>query len=329
LASRLRSALPWLGTVALLGYLAWTTDVDTVARAFGDVSLLGVLLVGLLGTAATFATDTWCVSLAFSRFVCPLAYREALPVKATSYFLNILNYNAALVGMAFYVKRSKDAPFWKSLGSLFLLNVADILALCVMLAFGLLLTVGSDTLDAATLGVAWLVVAGGLGGGFLGLALLRLDIPIPLLSRLLRSELLSALSRVTVPTLLLFVALRVLFLAQYLLAQYAFLKLFDIPVPLDRLLVYLPLLTFIQIIPISISGLGTVQLVMRHFFAPYVLVDAGHAFGVVDACSTAGIFAFLIFRVLLAYLFLGKLSREVIAKAGSVGREMDSQPENS
>jgi len=317
-----------MGTAALLCYLGWTTDIPTVLAAFSDVNLPLVLGVALVGTATTFATDSLCVSLAFSRFVSPLCYREALPVKATSYFLNILNYNAALVGMALYVKRSKGAPFWKALGSLFFLNVTDILALCTTLAIGLVVTTGTDTLAPATLGVAWLIVVGGLCGGALGLLMLRLNIKIPVLTRIMKADVLAPLTQVKATQLLGFVGLRIFFLLQYFVCQYAFLPLFGITVPFARLLVYLPILTFIQIVPISISGLGTVQLVMRHFLSGYVAVAAAEPFAVVDACSTAAIFGFLLFRVLLAYAFLGKLSREVIAQAGSIhGREDDQEQE--
>jgi len=156
-----KRVLPWAGTVAIVGYLVISTDMDTVLESFSDVSIPGVLLVALAGTLATFLTDTWCVSLAFSKFVCPVTWREAAPIKATSYFLNILNYNVALVGMAFYLQRSRSAPFWKSLGSLFFINLMDILALCLVLAFGLLLNWGDDGLDATTRTIAWALVAGG------------------------------------------------------------------------------------------------------------------------------------------------------------------------
>jgi len=305
-----------VGTVLLLGYLAYTTDLDTVSSSLADVSILAVLAVALVGTLLTFLTDSLCVSLAFSRFVCPVSYREALPIKATSYFLNILNYNVALVGMAFYVQRSKQAPFWKSLGALFFLNLMDILALSVLLCAGLLVNWGTDTIAPATQLVAWAIVGGGIAGFSILVAMCRWNLKIPILSRVLKFELLAPLAELDLITVVKFVALRVLFLLQYLAAQYLFLMLFGVDVPLVRLLVYLPLLTFIQIVPVSISGLGTTQLVMRHFYARYVVSAAAYPAGVIDAFSTAAIFGFIVFRIVVAYLFLGEFSREVIRKAG-------------
>ena len=311
--------LPWIGTGLILVYLGATTDLDTVADALADVNIWAVLGLGLGGTLLTFLTDAYCVKLAFSRFVFPVTYREALPIKATSYFLNILNYNLALVGMAFYLQRARQAPFWKSLGSMFFLNVMDILGLCILLAIGLITTWGSDTLAPATQLIAWAMVAGGVCGFALLVAMCKLNLQIPVLSRVLKLEMLTPFSELDTLTVVRFIGLRILFLLQYLAAQYIFLRLFGVDIPVVRLLVYQPLLTFIQIIPISISGLGTTQVVMRHFYSPYVGSGSHHP-GIIDAFSTTSIFAFLVFRLLVAYLFLGDLSREVIKHAGDAER---------
>lgn len=314
--SRWKKFLPWVGTAVILVYLGTTTDLRTVTDALADINIWAVLALGFGGTLVTFLTDSYCVKLAFSRFVCPVTYREALPIKATSYFLNILNYNLALVGMAFYLQRSKQAPFWKSLGSMFFLNVMDILGLCVLLAIGLLATWGTDTLATATQLVAWAMVAGGVCGFTLLVAMCKLNLRIPVLSRILKLEMLTPFSELNALIVVQFVALRILFLLQYLAAQYVFLRLFGVEIPVIRLLVYQPLLTFVQIIPISISGLGTTQVVMRHFYSPYVSAGPRYPSGIIDAFSTTSIFAFLFFRLLVAYFFLGDFSREVIKQAG-------------
>jgi uncharacterized membrane protein YbhN (UPF0104 family) len=315
--SRSKRFLPWLGTAVLLSYLGFTTDIDTVRNSLAEVNIWAVLAVALVATVTTFVTDAWTVSRAFSRFVCPVTYREALPIKATSYFLNILNYNVALVGMAFYLQRSRQAPFWRSLGSLFFLNLVDILGLCVLLAVGLLATMGTDTLDGPTQALAWVMAAGGFGGFSLAVAVIKLNVRIPVISRILKLELLAPLADLDALTVVRFLGMRIALLLQYVASQYLLLQLFGIDVPVLRLLVYNSLLTFVQIVPISVSGLGTVQVVMRHFYAPYVLSATSKAAAVVDACSTTGIFGFIIFRILVAYLFLGELSRQIIRGAGA------------
>jgi len=329
LGKTLRRLLPWAGTVLLLGYLGWTTDLDAVGHALSEVSILAALAVALVGTLLTFLADSYCVGRVFSRFVLPVGFREALPIKATSYFLNILNYNAALVGMAFYLQASRKAPFWKSLGALFFLNLVDIHALCVLLGCGLVLNLGAEFLSAGELTVAWGAVAGGIGGFWLLVLTCRFDIRLPVISRVLRLDLLRPLAEARVADVLVLTGLRMLFLLLYIGSQYLFLRLFGVAVPALRLLVYMPLLTFIQIIPISVSGLGAPQLVMRHFYAPYVKSPAGGAEGVIDAFSTTSIFGFVMFRVLVAYLFLGEFSREVIERAGRAAENGETEPTSS
>jgi uncharacterized membrane protein YbhN (UPF0104 family) len=313
--ARFKRILPWLGTGVLLAYMGTTTDLETVADSLADVSIVGVILLAAFGTLFTFLIDSFCVAQTFSRFVCKVTYREALPIKATSYFLNILNYNVALVGMAFYLQRSKKAPFWRSLGSLFFLNVMDILTLCVLLTIGLLATWGTDALEPAIEAVAWLMAAGGFGGFALLVLMLKLDLKIPVISRMLKLEMLAPLADLDVLTVIRFLGLRMCLLLTYLGSQYILLQLFGVDVPLLRLTVYNSLITFVQIVPISVAGLGTVQVVMRHFYAPYVQRLTSNAAAVVDAYSTTSIFSFVIFRVIVAYFFLGEFSREVIRDA--------------
>jgi hypothetical protein len=307
-----RGLLPWVATALAVAWLAWTTDFDTFVAALADMSIPAAVAIAVAGMLVTFLTDAWCVKLVLSRFVAPVSFREALPIKATSYFLNVLNYNLALVGMAFYVQRSRNAPFWKALGSLFFLNLVDILALCVLLAFGLLLNRGTDTIEPALLSVSWLLVAGGLGGFLVAVLLLRAGIRVPLLSRLLRFELLAPLTEFDLRSLALLLLVRVLFLCEYLVAQYLFLRLFAIDVPVARLFVYLPLLTFVQVLPVNALSLGPIQHVTRHFYLRYVPATVTFPNGVLDAFSTISALAFNLCRIIVAWVFLGDLSREVI-----------------
>ncbi len=313
--ARLKRLLPWLGTGILLAYMATTTDLETIGHSLAEVNIVAVILLAAFGTLATFLIDSFCVAKAFSRFVCKVSYREALPIKATSYFLNVLNYNLALVGMAFYLKRSRQAPFWNSLGSLFFLNVMDILTLCVLLCVGLAATHGTGVLDTATEVVAWLMAAGGFGGFALVVLMLKLDLHIPVLSKLLKLQMLAPLADLNFITVVYFLGLRICLLLTYLGSQYILLQLFSIDVPLLRLVVYNSLITFVQIVPISVAGLGTVQVVMRNFYAPYVVQATKQTAAVVDAYSTTSIFSFVIFRLIVAYFFLGEFSSEVIRDA--------------
>jgi len=316
-----KRALPWVGSGVLVTYMALTTDLQGVADALEsvDVVLLGLLLV--FGTLIAFFTDTVGVAMGFRAFVAPVTFRETIPIKATSYFLNVLNYNAALAGMALYLDRSRNVGFWKALGALMFVNVVDLFGVLLLLSIGMAISLGTDTFSPG-LGFTLRVIAwGGLAAFVAGAAWFRSDLPLPVFGRLRTKALFVPIRAASLGTWGRLIAVRLLLQGLYLLVAYAQLVLFDIDVPFHRLLAYVPLLTFIQIVPISISGIGTTQLAARQFYGPYVAAAGRSPRAVVDACTSTGIVGFLLLRVIIAYFFLGELSRDIIRKRADVPEE--------
>jgi len=322
-----KRVLPWVGSAVLVTYMIRTTDMGGVADALGsvDLPLLAVLMV--LATLLTFFTDTAGITAAFRALVCPVTFRETLPIKATSYFLNILNYNAALAGMALYLNRSRGVGFWRALGALMFVNVVDLLGVLVTLSLGMIFVLGqgafSPGIESILQGLAW----GGLAGVVVGTLWFRSDLPLPVLGWLRNKALFAPLREASLGTWGHLLVLRLALQAQYLAVQYVLLLMFDIHVPFLHVVAYLPVLTFIQIVPISISGLGTTQLAARSFYEPFVVAVARSPRAVVDATTTTGIIGFLLVRGVLAYFFLGELSRDIIRHGAPAPEEpLDDAP---
>ncbi len=310
-----KRALPWVGSAILLTYMAMTTDLQGVADAFGSVDpvLLGLLLV--VGTLVAFFCDTIGVAMSFRAFVAPVTFRETIPIKATSYLLNVLNYNAALAGMALYISRSRRVGFWKALGALMFVNVVDLFGVLLFLSVGLAITMGTDTFPPA-LGLSLRAVAwGGIVAFVAGAAWFRSDLPLPVLGALRTKALFIPIREAGLGTWGRILAARMLLQGQYILVAWALLLVFDIQGPFGRRLAYVPGLTSSQSGPSACSGSGTTQLAARQFYAPYVAATGRGAHAVVDACTTTGIVGFLLLRVVIAYFFLGELSRDIIRKA--------------
>jgi len=307
-----RRLLPWAGSAVLVTYMIHTTDLRGVGDALAAVDLPLLALLMVAATAATFVTDAAGVAAALRAVFGRASLREVLPAKATSYFLNILNYNAALAGMALVFHRSRGVGFWRAAGALMLVNVVDLLGVLVLLAAGLAVNAGcgafTEGLEVTLRWLAW----GGLAAFLGGVAWFRSGLPLPLLGGLRRRALFAPLREVSRTAWIRLLGLRLLLLGQYLAVQWALLRLFGVPVPARHLLAYVPVLTFLQIVPISISGLGTTQLAAREFYGPFVATAAGSPHAVVDAATTAGIAGFLVLRILLGYLFLGDLSRDIL-----------------
>lgn len=316
-----KRVLPWAGSAVLVTYMVRTTDLGGVGDALNSVNLPLLAAFTVLATLVCFFTDTAGITAAFRAVVCPVTFRETLPIKATSYFLNILNYNAALAGMALYLNRSRGVGFWRALGALLFVNVVDLLGVLVTLSLGMILVIGqgafSPGLEIILRGIAW----GGLAGFVAGTLWFRSDLPLPALGWLRNKALFAPIREASLGTWVRLLALRLVLQGQYLAVQYVLLLIFDIPVPFLHLVAYLPVLTFIQIVPVSISGLGTTQLAARHFYTPYVVAVARSPRAVVDAATTTGIVGFLLVRVVLAYFFLGELSRDIIRSGATAPEE--------
>ena len=63
-------------------------------------------------------------------------------------------------------------------------------------------------------------------------------------------------------------------------------------------------------LPISVSGVGSTQLLMRQFYAPFV-VTAAAAGPVIDAYSTLQIATYLVVRIAVALPFFGPIAAEL------------------
>lgn len=326
ISSRAKRLIPWVGAALLLTYIGLTTHWESAWQAIKQADFLPILSIVAIGTLITFAVDTLGVMLAVRQFVAKVTWRQTLPVKATSYLLNVINYNAALVGMAWYFKRIRDVSFWRAFGCLFVLNFMDILALAVLAAVGLLLNMGSDALDPVAVGLAWTFVLGAAAGFPLMIFTIQLGLRIPILSTIAKWQMLAPFREFrwrALPTLL---ASRLALLLGYFTIQFCFFPQFGVHVPFAVMFFYFPLGTLVQAIPIAPSGLGTMHAFNRFAYSAYVDPGLGASDGVLDACTTSQIILGLLVRVVVAWAFMGKFSKEVIQQASQGAEAPEELP---
>ncbi len=309
---QLRRWLPPLGTIALVGYLVWSTDRDAAMDAFrqADVAMACAVLAAV--TVSTWLYDgvclTWLIGLTLGHRGDgeALRLRDVLPIKAASYVLNIVNYNAATVGMAWVVARRKKVGMLESLAALAVLSYIDLVALSALLVLGLALS--ADALaDQPQLVERLSVVAGAVFVLALGvLLLLQSPLRHRWLERLRSLAILRPIAAVAPRSMLMGVLMRALFVMGYVANSYGVMLAFGMEPRLDLLLLYVPILSVVGVVPLSISGLGTTQILMRTFYAP--MVTDGRAAGpVIDAFSTVVIIGFILARLVVALPFLPRI----------------------
>ncbi len=258
-----RRVVPWLVAICILAVLLRRAGAASLRDAVGNADLVLLLGATALCTLGMFALDVLALSRVVSWFNCPTAMREIAPVKAAAYLINILNYNAGSGAIALWLARHKRVPFLEAASAVLFINVVDALVLVAFMAVGLpVLRPPMRAGVAMVIGIAVLAFTGNLlywraGVDFLVLRRLR-EWPIFKSFRQARIAHYARLAAIRVPFDLLFIA-----------NHWAGLRAFGVAAPPLMVLAYVPVISFISIVPITVSGLGTVQAAVVVLFKPY------------------------------------------------------------
>lgn len=303
--------LPWVVTAALVVYLVHTTDLPRAWEALRRANIALLVLYSLLTVAIAYIVDTFSLKLAFSRFHHETTMGDLLPVKAASYLLNILNYNAAAGSIALMMKVRREVPVVEGLGTMLWVSVVDLAILNLMALVGtLFVDLGSGAFAVRAVNV-------GIIGAFVGsLIYWNGGFDFFVLGRLRGWRVFNGFRVAALRDYATIGLVRVVLIVVYILSNWLVLPLFGIPIPLHALFVYIPILALINVLPISVSGLGTGQVVMRVLFSSYVILEAAQhtrelTDPVVDAFSTAFIIVQLVFRIALGLVCLPIVSRDI------------------
>ncbi len=314
---RIRQIVPLVGTVLLLGYLGFTTDFAKLRDNLSQANLGQYAIVLCVGTIVAWLYDTACVTWLVAQTLGahgkPLKLRELLPVKAASYAINAISYPLATLAISWAVARRKKVPFLQATGALAVLAYLDVLALGGMVAAGLLISpevIASQAGLQRPVQIATLLI---LGGGVAGIAVVQSKWSWPMLQRLQRIQLLQPIVHIAPRKLLLGFVLRTGLLLIYAATNFMIMRCFGMQPQWGRLLVVMPFLTVLGAIPLSVSGLGTTQIPMRAFYAPFV-TDGRPVAPVIDAFSSAMLLGFGAVRLVLAAPFLRGILAELREK---------------
>ena len=260
---------------------------DAIARA----DLLPFLGLMASFSLAFFLVDTFVLTKMLNWFHGPIAYRELLPVRATTYLVSIVNTQLAQGALGVYVHRRFLTPLGQifgTVGVLILLEVTQLVlfATAGMLAYPSVVPLGLlwSPIGVAVVWVVLLLVA----HGKLGPAKLSDHVLFQTLRRTRASQLVTVLGlKASVFLLSLFI-------------HSAALGLFGIHIPLLRLLAFLPIVFMTAALPVTVAHLGTSQAAWIYFFSDYA------AEADLLAYSLASHLTFMLANGSLGLLFLPK-----------------------
>jgi len=291
-----------------VAYILSTLDLNQVAHAFARAQVLPLAVALVLGAWVVFLGDSLTLRLLFNRFVGLTPLREVLSVKGASYFLNAINYNAAAGGMALFISKKRGAPFLQALSALLWLNFVDVLVLTLMAGVGLWL--GQDLVPEQHRRVLVWVVLGATGISTGALAYWRLGWDFFVLGRLRSWRIFDAFRRAQGGDYLVMMAARGSFILLYVVLALVTLPTFDIHVPFLSLLLYVPILTFVQIVPVQVSGLGAIQELMIAFYGPYAAASVSDPRAQVFAWTLVIGPVMVLIRLGIGYLFMGSVAQD-------------------
>lgn len=261
--------------VARLWPLAVTIVIFTViflripfGRFLG--ALAGARLLPFLGLMATFSLcfflmDTFVLLKMLRWFHGPIAYRELLPVRASTYLVSIVNTQLAQGALALYIHHRFLTPLGEIGSTVVILILIEVTQLVLfatagMLAFpaevppGLLYV---PLAVAAVWVVLWLATHG------------VVSLPGGLGRQLRENAIFRTFRRATPGQCLAVLGLKAPIFLLSLLIHNAALGLFGIEIPLLRLLAFLPIVFMMGALPVTVAHLGTSQAAWIFFFNDY------------------------------------------------------------
>jgi hypothetical protein len=254
---RLRRLLPWLvGAVILLALL----------HRVPFAALRGGLAHGPWGLLVAYTLPFIVVTLvadAYATGVCLRIAGEPRPfltltlVRGATYLLGLLNYALGQGGIGLYLHRTGVRPV-RGTGIVLFLLVVNFGALAAGAALGLALSDGPWA--AGLRGTALGILAAGIT--YLGVVALRPAF-------LSRREVLAPLFAAGPLGHLAALAGRMPHLLLLILGHWGALWIWGIPVPPGQALARMPVVLLASVVPLSPSGLGTVQAAQVLLFSPY------------------------------------------------------------
>ena len=263
--------------------------VDTIAHGRWALYLLLMAPYSLVYTLV----DTLALQQAVAWFNVRVPYRDILPVRATAYIFSLLHTMLGQGGIAVYLHRRHNLPFWQITGTIVFIALVEVYQLAFYSFVGAIVSREPSA--------PWLVY--GVMAGYLAVHLWFFSRPRR--GRIAEVPVLTAFRRARPWHYLALGLLKTPNVLAAVVVHWLALPLFGLHVPLLALLTYLPIIFFFAALPIAAAHLGPSQIAWPYFLGAY----ADRA-GLV-AYSLAAHLTFMLMNALIGICFLRRAGREL------------------
>jgi hypothetical protein len=294
----LARAVPWLVTALIFGLIFSRVPFAAVWRALAGARLAPYLAIMMPYSACYLAIDTFCLTRVINWFNCRIAYRDVLPIRASTYLLTLVNSNLGQGGIALYLHRRDGVPLLEVASSVLFLMFVEVYQLALFSSLGVLLA--RRTVDLP-LGAVYVALY-----GYLALHLVFFRVADRWLARRAWARILRSFRLARPRHYLLLLLYKSPNFVIATVVYYFALQCFGMRLPYLELVLYLPIIFFSAALPIGVAHLGAPQLLWIYFFGAYAPEASLLAF------SLATHFIFMIMNAALGLLFLPRATRELV-----------------
>lgn len=311
---RARGVVAATGTVGLLTYVLVTTDFAAAREAVVNANLWALTAAVVAFTVLSFLAQSASACLLLQRSGFDVTQEEFRRIRGASSLLSAVNYVLSLVTMTTLLSRRSEQGWIASSSPFFLLNFIDLAALSFLAVIALLS--GASPLGDEASAVVALFAAGGLVAGPTVLAIIRSRRLPSWLATRLDHEVFSAFQVPSFTDLLGVFVLRLGCLLLKVFEAYAYLKAFGFLAPILALMVIEPLMVVAGSLPISLGGLGSIQVAARELLAGFAPPGAD-PIPTVDALSTSAMTGVLLVKIAIGLRYLPYAVRSLRAAKGA------------
>jgi hypothetical protein len=294
-------ALPWFFTTLIFALIFRRVPFASVRQALEGARLLPYLAIMAPYSVFYLAVDTFCVTRVINWFNRPIACRDVLPIRATTYLLTLVNSNLGQGGIALYVHRRKEVPLLEVASSVLFLMFVELYQLTVFSSLGVVLAPRAIDLPLGTVYTALYA--------YLALHLVFFYVAGDWLERRPWARILRSFRLAKPRHYLLLLLYKSPNFLMATVVYYVGLQCFGMHLPYRELLLYLPIIFFSAALPIGVAHLGAPQFLWIYFFGAYAPEANLLAF------SLATHFIFMILNAALGVPFLPRATRELMSGA--------------
>lgn len=320
---RLQLVIPWILALVILVFLLKQTPPQELLPIIKEAPLVLLVMMPVIYFVIMLVLDCLGLYWTIGRFGTPVSFKETILMRGITYLIMLTNYMVGQSSIAFYLKRTKNIPLFKSMGVIFYLMLIDF---ALMALFCLVAVIIYDVsyknyalrpfiISFTSLFYLFLLLWG-LFWRHLQNHLVKHLSHWRFIQWILAHDTFSIFVECSLKDYLKIFLLRLPAITWVFFSIYLSLIIFKSLVPWSDLFTYTPIIILIGGLPITPAGLGTVQALNIEFFSlnlnsPFLSTYDFKAGDIILAASLYWVFANLLLKFIFGLYCLKKRSRHL------------------